>query len=48
MQLGDIVSAFFDDPVLIGIVVVLLGFVLFVYLFLRRTVTAFKEGMQGK
>jgi hypothetical protein len=36
------------DPVLVGIVVILLGFVFFVYLFLRRTATAFKEGMQGK
>ena len=36
------------DPVLVGIVVVLLVFIFLVYLFLRRTVTAFKEGMQGK
>ena len=34
------------DPVLVGIVVIILGFVFFVYLFLRRTVTGFQEGMQ--
>lgn len=48
MQIGDIVSTLFEDPVLVGIVVVLLGFIFFVYLFLRRTVTAFKDGMRGK
>jgi hypothetical protein len=37
------------DPVLVGIVVIILGFVFFVYLFLRRTLKGFKEGMeQGK
>lgn len=37
------------DPVLIGIVVVMLLFVFFIYLFLRRTVTGFREGMnQGR
>lgn len=48
MQIGDIVSTLLEDPVLLGIVVVLFAFVFFVYLFLRRTVTAFKQGMQGK
>jgi len=32
------------DPVLLGIVVFLLLFVFFVFLFLRRTAKAFKEG----
>jgi hypothetical protein len=37
------------DPVLVGIVVVLLTFVFLLYLFLRRTVTGFIEGMrQGR
>ena len=37
------------DPVLLGIVVVMLTFVFLVYLFLRRTVTGFREGMnQGR
>jgi hypothetical protein len=37
------------DLVLVGIVAVLLGFVFFVYLFLRRTVTGFAEGLkQGR
>ncbi|QSG05229.1 hypothetical protein [Halapricum desulfuricans] len=34
------------DPVLVAIVAVLLGFVFFVYLFLRRTVTGFQEGVE--
>lgn len=32
------------SPLAIGFVVVMLGFVLFVYLFLRRTIAAFREG----
>jgi len=37
------------NPVLWGIVAILLGFVFFVYLFIRRTVTSFFEGMrEGK
>jgi len=37
------------DPVLVGIVVVLLAFVFFVYLFLRRIVLGFREGLnQGR
>jgi len=32
------------DPVAVGFVVVLLVFTLFVYLFLRRTALAFREG----
>lgn len=34
------------DPVLVGIVVVMLVFVLAVYLFLRRIATGFKEGVE--
>jgi len=40
MIFGDI------DPVLLGIVVVLLLFVFFTFLFLRRTAKAFKEGFE--
>ncbi|WP_282568465.1 DUF7859 family protein [Halorhabdus amylolytica] len=37
------------DPVLVAIVMVLLAFVFFVYLFLRRIATGFSEGMrEGK
>lgn len=36
------------DPVLVGIVVVLLLFFFAVFLFLRRTATAFKEGFKGE
>jgi len=34
------------DPVLVGIVAVLLLFVFATFLFLRRTMQGFKEGMQ--
>jgi branched-subunit amino acid ABC-type transport system permease component len=45
-----VLSGGFDvDPVLVFIVVVMLGFVFFVYLFLRRTLSGFKEGInQGR
>jgi hypothetical protein len=45
MQIGDLVSWFFEDPVLVAIVAVLLTFVFLLYLFLRRTAQGFKEGM---
>ncbi|MFB6111140.1 MAG: hypothetical protein ABEJ35_01245 [Halobacteriaceae archaeon] len=32
------------SPVAIGFLVVMLGFILFVYFFLRRTIVAFREG----
>jgi hypothetical protein len=35
----------YNNPLVVGFVVVLLGFVLFMYLFVRRTVTGFREGM---
>jgi hypothetical protein len=35
------------DPVLVGIVVVLLVVVFGLFLFIRRTVTAFTEGLRG-
>jgi hypothetical protein len=34
------------DPVLVGLVVVFLAFVFFVFLFLRRTAKAFREGFE--
>lgn len=34
------------DPVLAAMLAVLLGFVFFVYLFIRRTVTGFREGVE--
>ncbi|WP_263969973.1 DUF7859 family protein [Halosegnis rubeus] len=34
------------DPVLVVIIALLLGVVLFVYLFIRRTLLAFSEGMR--
>ncbi|WP_458188902.1 DUF7859 family protein [Haladaptatus sp. NG-WS-4] len=40
--IGDLLS----DPVFIGVLVALLAFVFFVYLFIRRTLTGFKEGVQ--
>jgi hypothetical protein len=35
------------DPILVGLLVLLLGFVFFMYLFIRRTVTGFQEGVQS-
>jgi len=35
------------DPVLVGIVAVLLTLIFFLYLFLRRTVTEFRKGLKG-
>jgi hypothetical protein len=49
MILDDLVSGFLEDPVLVAIVVIMLTFLFFVYLFLRRTATGFKEGLnQGR
>jgi hypothetical protein len=36
----------FQDPVFVALVVALLGFVFFVYLFVRRTLTGFQEGVE--
>lgn len=36
----------YNNPLAVGFVVVLLGFILFMYLFIRRTVTGFREGME--
>jgi hypothetical protein len=32
------------SPIAIGFLIVMLGFVLFMYLFLRRTLSAFRKG----
>lgn len=34
------------DPVLVGILAVLVAFFFFIYLFLRRIVTGFREGVE--
>ncbi|WP_255457560.1 MULTISPECIES: hypothetical protein [Halorussus] len=36
-----------NNPLVVGFVVLLLGFVLFMYLFIRRTVTGFREGIEN-
>lgn len=36
------------DLVLVGLVVIILLFFFLVFLFVRRTATAFKEGMKGE
>ncbi|WP_433626196.1 hypothetical protein [Halomicrococcus sp. NG-SE-24] len=38
---GDLLQ----DPVFVGLLVVLLAFVFFIYLFVRRTITGFQEGI---
>jgi len=40
-------SFVFNNPLVVGFVAILLGFVLFMYLFVRRTVTGFQEGVQN-
>jgi hypothetical protein len=40
-------ASVFNDPLVLGFLAVLLGFVLFMYLFIRRTLTGFREGMQN-
>ncbi|UPW01660.1 hypothetical protein M0R88_06050 [Halorussus gelatinilyticus] len=40
-------SFIFNNPLVVGFLVILLGFVLYMYLFLRRTVTGFREGVQN-
>jgi len=34
------------DPIMLGILAMLLLFVFFIYLMIRRTVTGFKEGVE--
>ena len=36
-----------NNPLVVGFVVLLLGFILYVYLFIRRTVTGFRDGVQN-
>lgn len=40
-------ASLFNDPLVLGFLVILLGFILFMYLFIRRTLTGFQEGMQN-
>ena len=35
-----------NNPLVVGFVAILLGFVLFMYLFIRKTVLGFREGVQ--
>lgn len=37
----------FNDPLFIAFLALLIGFILFMYLFIRRTVTGFREGMNN-
>ncbi|GAA0224908.1 hypothetical protein ACFFQF_09890 [Haladaptatus pallidirubidus] len=46
MQPIDIVGEYLGDPVFVGLLVAILAFVFFIYLFVRRTLTGFQEGMQ--
>ena len=40
-------ASIFNDPLVLGFLVILLGFILFMYLFIRRTLTGFREGMEN-
>jgi flagellar biogenesis protein FliO len=33
--------------IIVGVLILILGFIFFVYMLLRRTAQGFKEGMQG-
>lgn len=46
MEPLGIVGNTLNDPLFVGLLVIMLGFVFFVYLFIRRTLTGFQEGMQ--
>lgn len=51
--LAGLLDPLFDfvgqNPILVGLVVVMLGFVFFMYLFVRRTLTGLREGYdQGR
>lgn len=47
LQWGDSTGGMLEvDPVLVGLITVILLFILFVYLMIRRTVTAFTDGMR--
>lgn len=35
-----------SNPLVVGFVVLLLGFIMFMYLFVRRTVLGFREGIE--
>jgi F0F1-type ATP synthase membrane subunit b/b' len=41
-----IFDGLFQDPVFLALLVALLGFVFFLYLFVRRTITGFQEGVE--
>jgi len=40
-------SFIFNNPMTVIFLALLLGFVFFMYLFVRRTLTGFKEGMEN-
>jgi len=40
------VVSLFNDPVVLGLIVVLVGFVFFGYLLMRRTVMGLREGYE--
>ncbi|ATW89875.1 hypothetical protein halTADL_3173 [Halohasta litchfieldiae] len=42
----SMVVSFFDDPVVIGLIVLLVAFVFFGYLLMRRTVLGLREGYE--
>ncbi|WP_266078972.1 DUF7859 family protein [Haladaptatus caseinilyticus] len=46
MQPVGIIGDLLSDPVFVGLLVAILAFVFFIYLFIRRTLTGFQEGVQ--
>jgi hypothetical protein len=45
--MSGFVDALMNDPILLGLIVVMLLFVFFAYLFVRRTLTGLQEGYQS-
>jgi hypothetical protein len=46
MEPLGIIGNTLNDPLFVALLVIMLAFVFFVYLFIRRTLTGFQEGMQ--
>lgn len=46
--MAGLVDTIASDPILVGLIVVMLIFVFFAYLFVRRTLTGFREGFESR
>lgn len=46
MELLGVFGKVLHDPLFVGLLVIMLAFVFFIYLFIRRIMTGFQEGIQ--